>query len=167
MEEDHLSAIAGIQRYEADTSPSVGEVVVANALDRSPLLPSQIAAAVSLGAATGSLALGVGSFFSGLAIDGVKATTLTAIDLGRSAIQKVFGTANNGADRSTGFREQAAAETLLERSVSLSRCLDPSMLARTDVHLLAAKCAALVNRRRVVHSLNKLTPYLSHGFLLY
>lgn len=130
MKRDPLSAIAAIQHNDTDTSPSVCDDT--NALDRSPLLPAQIAAAVSLAAATGSLALGVGSFFSGLAIDGTKATTLTAIDLGRSVIQKVFGAANNGADRSTGVLGEAAAERLLERSVSLLRSLDPSMLARTD-----------------------------------
>lgn len=119
MNKHPLSAIAAIQHNNTDTSPSVCEDANNVVVDRSPLLPSQIAAAVSLAAATGALALGVGSFFSGLAIDGTKATTLTTIDLGRSVIQKLFGTANDGT-RSIALPGKAATERLLERSVSLS-----------------------------------------------
>lgn len=85
------------------------------------LLPRPIASLITLFAQSTSLSLRVGAYFGGAAIDGARVTTLTGLELSRAVVQAILTKAGRDvADRSDGGYGQAEAESLLERSVSIS-----------------------------------------------
>lgn len=91
------------------------------------LLPRPIASLVTLFAQSTSLSLRVGSYVGGAAIDSARVTTLTGLELSRAVVEGILTRAGRDvSDRSVGEYGQAEAESLLERSVSIthhSKCL--------------------------------------------
>jgi hypothetical protein len=82
------------------------------------LLPSPIASIVSLATRSSSIYLRVGTFIGGLAIDGVKITTLTGLEISRSVIEGILLRAGGDVAASRdGEMGRAEAESLIERSV--------------------------------------------------
>jgi hypothetical protein len=83
------------------------------------LLPAPIASAISLVTRSSALYLRLGTFISGLALDGARVTTLTGLELSRAIIEGVLSRAGRDvAVRSKGDLGRAEAESLLERSIA-------------------------------------------------
>lgn len=82
------------------------------------LLPRPVASLVSFFAHSTSLSFRIGAFFGGAAIDGVRVTTLTGLELSRAVIEGVLTRAGRDVAIRSSERGKAEAESLLERSVS-------------------------------------------------
>ncbi|KAG9242158.1 hypothetical protein BJ878DRAFT_426534 [Calycina marina] len=93
--------------------------LVTTAPESSTLLPAPIASVVSLVTRGSSLYLQLGTFIGGLAIDGVRVTTLTGLELSRAIIESVLVRAGKDiSTRSTGEIGRVEAEGILERSIA-------------------------------------------------
>lgn len=93
------------------------------------LLPRPIASLVTLFAQSTSLSLRVGTYVGGAAIDSARVTTLTGLELSRAVVEGILTRAGRDvAERSDGEFGQVEAESLLERSVSITFSLQmPSL----------------------------------------
>lgn len=86
----------------------------------STLLPRPVASLVTLFAHSTSLSLRVGTFLGGCAIDSVRATTLTGLELSRAVVESILVRAGRDVvSRSSDDHGRMEAESLLERSVSI------------------------------------------------
>lgn len=93
------------------------------------LLPRPVASLVTLFAHSTSLSLRVGTFLGGCAIDSVRATTLTGLELSRAVVEGILVRAGRDVvSRSSDDHGRIEAESLLERSVSIS----PSYIRRVE-----------------------------------
>src|SRR5947207_15486119 len=101
-EEKSLEKIAS--RFGSHSSPS----------NTGTLLPAPISSLVSIVTKSSALYLRLGTFIGGLAIDGVKITTLTGLELSRAVVEGILTRAGRDVvSRSTGELGRKEAEGLL------------------------------------------------------
>ncbi|KAI1941138.1 hypothetical protein LOZ66_001646 [Ophidiomyces ophidiicola] len=102
------------------------------------LLPRPVASLVTLFAHSTSLSLRVGTYLGGFAIDSVRATTLTSLELSRAVVEGILIRAGRDiVSRSSDDYGRAEAESLLERSVATlhSTITSASFFASASFHL--------------------------------
>lgn len=117
---------SALEKRQNGTAPDANSAL--NALDHegnhvpatsgATLLPRPVASLVSFFAHSTSLSFRIGAFFGGAAIDGVRVTTLTGLELSRAVIEGVLTRAERDVTIRSSERGKAEAESLLERSVS-------------------------------------------------
>ncbi|KAK1776404.1 hypothetical protein QBC45DRAFT_218304 [Copromyces sp. CBS 386.78] len=82
------------------------------------LLPSTVARAVSFATRSTSLALRVGTLFTGYGFDAAKMTTLSSLEMGRFVLEGILGRAGRDAvARSSSEHGRKEAENMLEKSL--------------------------------------------------
>ncbi|BDD61620.1 hypothetical protein MAP00_006658 [Monascus purpureus] len=101
------------------------------------LLPRPVASLVSFFAHSTSLSFRIGAFFGGAAIDGVRVTTLTGLELSRAVIEGVLTRAGRDVAIRSSERGKAEAESLLERSLAVlhSTLTSASFFVAATFHL--------------------------------
>ncbi|WEW61425.1 hypothetical protein PRK78_006915 [Emydomyces testavorans] len=114
----------------------------------STLLPRPVASLVTLFAHSTSLSLRVGTFLGEFAIDSVRATTLTGLELSRAVVESILVRAGRDVvSRSSDDYGRMEAESLLERSLATlhSTITSVSFFASASFHLSSTTLSSVAH----------------------